>query len=600
VPEIKIIEHQPPQPTCIVSQTRRSKRRKTEVSDENKGLSTVGGNPVKESIREEKLWTEKYQFTDEVDIVHNKIQLERLTQWLEQFKKVKQLKQKISNSGDDDSSDSFIEHEDDSDFNYDSDSSTSTTSSSCSTSNKFKFFNNAILINGPTGSGKTSSVYCVANKLGFKLFECNTSSLRSKTQIIQELLGVLSSHHVGLNKKLSRKLYVQEEKIKNPKQPKGGKKAAKKVENKNLELFFKKKPSNVLNNSTNETNCRKRRKSPSIIEETKTKANDIVGSEVKVLKDSIILFDDIDVVLKDDVGFWSVISFFIKNSKKPIILTCNDEQMLKKIDLNIEQIKFNKPNKELCVNYLKTILLCESKRCLNEEYYLNKLIIENKCDLRHSLLQLQLNTSVSGSTNKKHEIREEVEGEDYLKFIENYTLIDYLNRRLNSRPSDIVANPNKFDYFIYKEGLIDNTESATSESECWMFKEFIKELIGLISKNTRNYSNLEFYEPDTNKILYKFASTHFRYTSNKSLYMDYAPCLKSICKVEQTKQESNSKRRFLHYLNTTSNIGLTKEDYVVLAKDNKFFNLNKEEFIEDQKLIAFDCSTTDDLYENSS
>jgi hypothetical protein len=82
--------------------------------------------------------------------------------------------------------------------------------------------------------------------------------------------------------------------------------------------------------------------------------------------------------------------------------------------------------------------------------------------------------------------------------------------------------------------------------------------------------------------------------------MDYAPCLKSICKVEQTKQESNSKRRFLHYLNTTSNIGLTKEDYVVLAKDNKFFNLNKEEFIEDQKLIAVDCSTTDDLYENSS
>ena len=604
-PETGVVQ-QPPA-AVVLNQTRRSKRRKTEINDDNK-LLVAPVNPQKEPICEEKLWTEKYQFTDESDIVYNKNELERLTKWLEQFKKAKKTIQKVVNSQDEDSSDSFTVNEDDSDFNYDSDSSTSTTSSSCSTSKKFKFFNNAVLLNGPCGSGKTSAVYCVANKLGFKLFECNTSSLRSKTQIIQELLGVLSSHHVGLNKKLSRKFEVEQEKIKNPQknQPKIGKKAAKKLENKSLESFFKKKPSTVLVNSTNDNSCRKRRKSVAVVEEPK-KVEEIIENEVKVLKDSIILFDDIDVVLKEDIGFWSVISFFIKNSKKPIILTCNDEKMLRKIDLNIEEIKFNKPNKDLCLNYLKTILLCESKRCLNEEFYLNKLICENKCDLRHSLLQLQFNTSACESSYKNDVKKFEVEigDDDDETIIESYTTIDYLNKNLlisKNKPSELVANLNKFDYFICKEGLIDSTESTASDENFWMFHRFTKELISSLSKNIgNNYSNLEFYEPETNKILYKFASTHFRYTSCKSLYTDYAPCLKSICKVEQLKQESNSKRRFLHYLNTTSNIGLSKEDYFVLAKDYKF--VKKEELIEkepqQEQLISADFSKTiEDLYES--
>jgi hypothetical protein len=166
----KRIEQQPVQKSELdinqnlnEAQLRKSKRRKTEtqIIEENK-LESI--NSTDGSL----LWTEKYQFTDETDIVYNKSQLERLKQWLEQFKKVKIKPVKVkptkpaanlnSSNEDDDTYTSNTEtqsHDDDTDFNYDSDCSTSTTSSSCSaTSKKYRFFNNAILLNGPYGSGK--------------------------------------------------------------------------------------------------------------------------------------------------------------------------------------------------------------------------------------------------------------------------------------------------------------------------------------------------------------------------------------------------------------------------------------------------------------
>ena len=82
--------------------------------------------------------------------------------------------------------------------------------------------------------------------------------------------------------------------------------------------------------------------------------------------------------------------------------------------------------------------------------------------------------------------------------------------------------------------------------------------------------------------------------------MEYAPCLKQICKVEQMKQESNVKRRFLHYLNTTSNIGLTKDDYLILAKDTKFDTIKQTTTVLDEKNSSSTQFKNDDIYESSS
>ncbi len=76
---------------------------------------------------------------------------------------------------------------------YDSDFSTADSSKGSTR----KFYTNALLLSGPHGSGKTSSVYAIAKLLGYKVFEVNAASSRHKNQIIQELDGALNSHHVA-------------------------------------------------------------------------------------------------------------------------------------------------------------------------------------------------------------------------------------------------------------------------------------------------------------------------------------------------------------------------------------------------------------------
>lgn len=616
-------------------QLRRSKRRKTDNNDQCVSINEIKSIETQKPVLEQPkviystniLWTEKYQFTDENDIIYNKPQLERLKQWLEQFKKTKKSsssengnehrkKQKkspnASNDGDELESDENEDNYDDSDFSYDSDCSTGSASSSCSSSSsssiskRHKFYNNAILLNGAYGSGKTSAVYCVAQQLGFKVFECNTSNLRCKSQIIQDLIGVLSSHHVAANKKLSLKLLNEQAKMNNPnrnalkehkKMIKTTKKALNMTENKikgTLDTFFAKQQLTTTAVTTNEeSKSRKRRKSLSNqnnTQQTEISVNNSLNTSFQqtnnltILKESLILFDDIDVVLKEDQGFWSVINFFIKKSKKPIILTSNDEFILKKLDLNIEEIKFSKPTIDLCRNYLKTVLLLESKQLLNDNYYLNQLLTLNKCDLRNSLLQLQLLTtskakisiecSPSSSTT---DVSSSNALNNHLSF--NYAIIDYFNKHLKQLEvykHFTTLNPLRYDCFVYKEGLIDDdyvaptvlpntlaSGSISSHHHHYLTSSFncndthslvnsnrihfLNEIISLLSMNhdCNYYSNLNIYEPNSNKVLYKFAYTHFKFTSNKSLYTDYAPYLRLICKNEQSKQEANSRRRYL-------------------------------------------------------
>lgn len=103
------------------------------------------------------LWTEKYQYKNEDDIVTNSSQIERLKEWLNNWKsilsnEVQNAKDKYNDSG--------------SEYSYESDCSNTDSSSGFY---KKKFYTNAILLSGPYGCGKTSSVHCIARQLGFKV-----------------------------------------------------------------------------------------------------------------------------------------------------------------------------------------------------------------------------------------------------------------------------------------------------------------------------------------------------------------------------------------------------------------------------------------------
>jgi DNA polymerase III delta prime subunit len=525
---------------------RRSKRRKTDhasIVDEILmssfqfyGLSIDDG-PTEESLNSttskasDVLWTYKYQFCDENDIVTNKSQILQFKQWLEQLQATKDNKTKSRENG----------QSDDSDYSYDSESST-TSSVSSSTSAQYKPYSNAIILNGPTGCGKTSSVYCIAKKLNCKVFEVNTSNVRCKSQIIQDLVGVLSSHHVVSNTK-------DHDSIKHTKLNKHNNRL-KPITNK-IDGFFVKRQINA----SVDTNPRKRRQEANtpLGINSQIGAADFKAADLKLTKNSLILFDDIDVVLKDDKDFWSVISFFVKKSKKPIVLTCNDEFISQKLNLNIDEIKYERPSYGYSLNYLKAICLCEGL-CVHNDY-LETLLKSVNFDLRRAILQLQVHaTSLTDNDHNKsststYQKKTDVDIkclDEYTAFLDTYMCCDRLadKQTANLMTKQRHTKSHKYDYFMHKDGIVDELSYKHHDNRRVFdtdtyFKEYMGSMYGFNSfLFDCKYACMN--KPILNWVLNKYACKHFKFTSDSSLYVDYGPYLKSICKLEQSKQLQNN------------------------------------------------------------
>lgn len=277
----------------------------------------------------------------------------------------------------------------------------------------------------------------------------NSSSLRCKSQIIQELEGALNSHHVSnnsnalkalvsdpINKEFESKIdkffklsSSSDKKAPQLKQnttvenspPGKGRGRPKKIKDKNdsNELPLKKtqkkrkislRKETVL--SRHRTKHQKNNNEDDDDDEENDKGDEETGNEpspckdspskdvlapeqgnnsssVNIHKESLILFDEIDIVFKEDVGFWAAINYFVKKSKKPIVLTTNDEFLLEKINLNIERIDFVRPRVDAAIRFLKSVVKRENSKLELENATAYKIINECRCDMRRALVQLQ-------------------------------------------------------------------------------------------------------------------------------------------------------------------------------------------------------------------
>ncbi|OLL26594.1 Telomere length regulation protein elg1, partial [Neolecta irregularis DAH-3] len=105
-------------------------------------------------------------------------------------------------------------------------------------------------------------------------------------------------------------------------------------------------------------------------------------------KQSLILIEEVDVLFEEDKGFWSSVMELIEKSRRPIVLTCNDVELLAE-ELDPRTIlTYTSPPTELSVDYLYTL-------CLNEGHLIStdailKLFLLNGGDLRKTISQLQL------------------------------------------------------------------------------------------------------------------------------------------------------------------------------------------------------------------
>ncbi|OTA94717.1 hypothetical protein M434DRAFT_253650 [Hypoxylon sp. CO27-5] len=228
-------------------------------------------------------------------------------------------------------------------------------------------FANAVVLSGPHGCGKTAAVYAIAKELDFEIFEINPGSRRNGKDILEKVGDMTRNHLVQHRHKgdsLQEDAALEDEVDREVRSGKQGMMTA----------FFRPKP------TISPQPTKKSAEPPSSSgKEAKRPA--------KAQKQSLILLEEVDVLYEEDKQFWATIISMVSQSKRPFVMTCNDEALVPQESLNLHGIfRFSSPPKDLAVDLLLSI-------AANEGHALRRHAVETlydsrKHDLRASITEL--------------------------------------------------------------------------------------------------------------------------------------------------------------------------------------------------------------------
>lgn len=218
-------------------------------------------------------WIDKYKATSTNQIIGNFETLKELRKWLVLWTE-NELKSRTKSKADSDSSDYYQSESDSQD--------------------SMKTMNNLLVITGPTGCGKTASVYAVASDLAMKVIEVNASSRRTGKIMLQDLQEATQSHKVNRGTGNSDNSQKSQEKLQ-PDLNKNHKKRGRPKKSIDDEKPMKLHKSDVVCGAS-------------------------LSQESTRTDSSLILIDDADIVFDQDDGFSSAIVQLVQCSKRPVIL----------------------------------------------------------------------------------------------------------------------------------------------------------------------------------------------------------------------------------------------------------------------------------------
>ena len=156
----------------------------------------------------------------------------------------------------------------------------------CSQISDIQFFgqslgqlHNTILITGPHGIGKTAAVYACAKELDWDVFEVYPGIGKRNGASLENHIGEVGKNHLV---RQTRSLFRQREDLDIANAPSGNE-----VE-------------------THEQNAK-------------------AG---KVIRQSFILLEEVDILFKEDNNFWNTVTGIIKECKRPVVCTCNGKFLI--------------------------------------------------------------------------------------------------------------------------------------------------------------------------------------------------------------------------------------------------------------------------------
>ncbi|KUJ21684.1 P-loop containing nucleoside triphosphate hydrolase protein [Mollisia scopiformis] len=241
---------------------------------------------------------------------------------------------------------------------------------------------NAIVISGPQGCGKTAAVYAVAKELGFEVFELNPGSKRTGKDILDKVGDMARNHQVQRLPGLAQVDGAADEDRRRVDEAlandlKSGRQGT-------MNCFFKTQPS-----LKPETKAHSTAPAPKTsTQEVQTKLDGAKPkAAAKTQRQSLILIEEADILYKEDTQFWPTILELITTSKRPIVLTCNDESALPMETLPLHAIiRMNPPPVDLAVDYMLLVAACEGH--VLERESVQTLYESRNMDLRASLTDL--------------------------------------------------------------------------------------------------------------------------------------------------------------------------------------------------------------------
>ncbi|XP_078037453.1 enhanced level of genomic instability 1 [Augochlora pura] len=439
-------------------------------------------------------WTHKYRPRSIKEIVGNEEAGRKLKEWLTGWKTT---------------------------FRNESNSSGDEFYSSDSTASGIRENNQIAILLGPHGSGKTASVYAVAEEFGYTILEVNASSRRTGKILLKELEEATKSHRI---KKKS-----------------------------NSPAFF--------NQNSDETVPK------------------------KILQKSLILIEDIDLIFEEDEGFISATYQLASNTKRPIVMTCRDIcPHLTKIAPQQNRIYFQQATGNRIIALLQLIALSETGYSVPNDYVTE---LAQTGDLRKAILKLQY-LMLSNPThvvvqsvifknsfwesmrynlykpamkeNKKQKTKKIVDSET--KDSNKYTLDNLANKLddialmsslIHLEDSALNLSQIKMQPSL---SLIENTDSYSASNSIgfdiaeWLSKKVIysSQLNG--SSRTSYQNNIALKRQINKGVNLALSQTTSSLLDHQVVSTDYLPCLRTICRAEESRANMNNKRgnRFFHYL----------------------------------------------------
>lgn len=198
---------------------------------------------------------------------------------------------------------------------------------------------NTVVLSGPHGCGKTSTVYAIAKELDFEVFEINSGSRRSGKDILEKIGDMTRNHLVQHEQTEASAAAIDEEEV--AEDIKSGKQAT-------MNSFFKPKA------SQQPVNPKPVKDNPAPVKTESKKASP------KSQKQSLILLDEVDILYEEDRQFWNTVITLIAQSKRPFIMTCNDENLVPLQALSLHGIfRFSASPPDLAVDRMLMIAACE-------------------------------------------------------------------------------------------------------------------------------------------------------------------------------------------------------------------------------------------------